>query len=137
MHLAEVKFTIEVDGTADRELLRQLLAGQQRNTQYLREVLTRMAAVDDALTALIAAVDQVGIEFAQFAEGLPQAIADRDAALAALAVAQANDATDAQTIADLQAAADAAGVNLQTVVDGITTQTARLNALGTPVEPPV
>lgn len=127
--MSEVKFIIEVND----DLLRSILDEQKKNSETLREVLIKMAAVDDALTELIAAVDQVGVEFAALTEGLPAAIADRDAALAALAVAQANDATDAQTIADLQAAADAAGANLQTVVDGITTQTARLNALGTAV----
>lgn len=96
----------------------------------------RMTDIADALTALTTAVDQIGVEFAAFAEGLPQAIADRDAAFAARDAALAADATDKATIDALTATAAAADTALQDVVTGITTQTARLNALGTPVVTP-
>jgi ABC-type transporter Mla subunit MlaD len=129
--------TIEIpeDEATDRQLLRAVLHNQGITHELLAEMSAIMADVNASLDTLTAAVDEVGVEFADLSTQLQAAIAAQADVQAQLAAALANDASDAATIADLTAQLQAANEAVAGVAERIDAQSARLNQLGTPVAP--
>jgi peptidoglycan hydrolase CwlO-like protein len=115
------------------DLLTEIRDGQLRLEVTMADLLTEVAELRDAVTAVAARVDAlVGPLTDAVREAQAALQAERDAAEALRVAEDQEDVEQNQALADAKAATDAALASAQTAADEIDAETARLNAIAQP-----